>query len=171
MKGDICRIKNCIKKVSGKTGRVCSMHLARFWRSGGDFNYISPNWKVLKKGIPCLTKLGYIRINVNGKRVFQHRYIMEQHIGRKLKRNEVVHHINHNKIDNQIKNLKLFKNQAEHIHTHTRLGTQYSPKIISTILKRISSKQKYKNCFCGRILIVRGLCLKHYLWAHRHGFC
>lgn len=51
----------------------------------------------------------------------EHRYVMEQHLGRYLKPEEVVHHIDGNPQNNQIENLYLCKNQSEHasIHAHT----------------------------------------------------
>jgi len=43
----------------------------------------------------------------NGKGKKEHIIIMEKYIGRKLKQNECVHHINQNKLDNKIDNLEL----------------------------------------------------------------
>jgi hypothetical protein len=49
--------------------------------------------------------------------ISEHRLIMEQHLGRKLKSNEVVHHIDGNPQNNAIENLHLCT-QKEHILIH-----------------------------------------------------
>jgi len=53
-----------------------------------------------------------------GRRVRYHRYVMEQHLGRKLEKSEVVHHVDGNKFNNDISNLKLLT-ASEHAKLHT----------------------------------------------------
>lgn len=44
---------------------------------------------------------------------------MQNYIGRKLKKNEVVHHINHNREDNRIENLRLMT-RSDHQSLHRK---------------------------------------------------
>lgn len=45
---------------------------------------------------------------------------MENHLGRYLLPNEIVHHIDENKLNNNIENLKLFNSMAEHMSFHMK---------------------------------------------------
>ena len=51
--------------------------------------------------------------------VMEHRYLMERHIGRPLDKNEVVHHINHDRTDNRLENLMLLT-ASEHAKLHAK---------------------------------------------------
>lgn len=51
------------------------------------------------------------RISIKGKYFYEHRLIMETHLGRKLKSNEHIHHINSNPKDNRLENLMIVSPQ------------------------------------------------------------
>ncbi len=66
--------------------------------------------------------------------ILKHRLVMMQHLGRELTKNEVVHHIDHNKCNNDISNLQLMT-QTEHAKLHVNTSTknlmQYNENIES----------------------------------------
>ena len=62
----------------------------------------------------------YVRTTKNGKPIDQHRKVMEEYLGRKLSRNEQVHHINGDKHDNRIENLVVLS-PAEHMKLHKQI--------------------------------------------------
>lgn len=75
--------------------------------------------------------------------MFEHRLVMEKHIGRFLKKGEIVHHINKIPNDNRIENLLLCNNISEHTIIH-------QPRKVCSILG------------CNSLHIAKGLCKKHY---------
>jgi hypothetical protein len=64
----------------------------------------------------------YKKIRVNGILVFEHRNIAEKNLGKKLSSEELVHHINGNKSDNRIENLRIVTRQTHGSHKDIRLA-------------------------------------------------
>jgi hypothetical protein len=84
---------------------------------------------VVKYGFQKLNKPlhKYKIIKIDGKQVREHRWIMEQHLGRKLQRWEHVHHINDDSSDNRLENLEVLSNAD-----HQRKEYQFRKSIISS---------------------------------------
>lgn len=57
---------------------------------------------------------GYIEVYIKGKKFLQHRIVMERAIGRKLRKGEVVHHLNEKPTDNRIENLEVYSSPGRH---------------------------------------------------------
>lgn len=66
---------------------------------------------------------GYKRFKDSNKLV--HRWVMEKKIGRRLCKEERVHHIDGNKINNKKENLRLFASQDEHEMHHINIFKKY----------------------------------------------
>lgn len=77
-----------------------------------------PNWK----GGCYKGKNGYIWHIINGKDISEHRIVMEEHLGRKLKSEEIIHHTNDIKHDNRIENLQIVT-RSEHINIHRNMDS------------------------------------------------
>jgi len=110
-------------------------------------------------------KSRYRKVRINGVQMQLHRYLMELFIGRPLLSDEVVHHINGNKLDNRIENLQVMsvsehsslenlgkKLSKEHkekvskslIGNQRRLGVQHTQEIKDIIGQKSKEARKRK---------------------------
>lgn len=55
----------------------------------------------------------------NQRYLFEHRFVMEKYLGRKLRKKETVHHLDLNAVNNDIINLLLFSNYKTHSTFHS----------------------------------------------------
>lgn len=126
-KGKYCQ--DCSKQLSQWGKKYCASCAKKGNRNPvhGLFGAAHHNFK----GGYIHNSLGYRLVGDKGAKQYEHRVVMEQHLGRKLKRTEVVHHVNGDKTDNRVENLKVLS-QAEHLKVHgnervfCRKGHKYS---------------------------------------------
>lgn len=115
------------KSLIGKHFKWNHKRRTPVWNEGKKMPEISGknhwNWK----GGFYINDSGYKVFNSNavndGKKTREHRLIVEKHLGRNLKKNEHIHHIDGNKLNNDIKNL-LIVNPTDHQRIH-RLGKKF----------------------------------------------
>lgn len=65
---------------------------------------------------------GYVEIIVDGKRVLEHRAVMEDILSRPLGESEIVHHIDCDRLNNDPENLVLLENHSSHRKIHKSLS-------------------------------------------------
>jgi HNH endonuclease len=134
----------CLRKHYAKG--LCERHYHR-WKKHG-----SPaiTLRDFDKGY-YLNKQGYKILYINGRNVPEHRYLMEQHLGRPLLPSECVHHHNGIRHDNRIENLVVLPVREHLIHHHEQ-GDMKRPYRYTMV-----------PCLaCDKPAKARKLCAKHY---------
>jgi hypothetical protein len=69
-----------------------------------------------------ILKDGYVKLKIDGKWCFEHRYILSKFLNREISENEVIHHKNHNPQDNRICNLQILSiKEHERLHKKEKI--------------------------------------------------
>jgi hypothetical protein len=110
----------CSIKEWENVRKFCSRKCKAEWVSK---NLSGKNSKCWKGG--TINMQGYKIFCNNGKRISEHRYIMEKYLGRKLLRKEIIHHIDGNRLNNSLDNLFLFSSSSEHMKNHFPSGSKF----------------------------------------------
>jgi hypothetical protein len=111
------KCKICEKKIDYRSTELCRSHHFLLIRNG------DPQKRQMReKGTGTISRKGYKVFYKNGKHIKEHRYVMEQHLGRKLSQNEHIHHIDGNRLNNNLKNLEIWT-------TYQPSGQRLSDKI------------------------------------------
>lgn len=96
----------------------------------------------------------------DGREMLEHRWIMEQYLGRKLDTDETVHHINGIKTDNRLENLEVV-DRAKHTSNHRQIepilrtcencgsrfqrSQRFNYKVIKTCSKKCQWELTWRN--------------------------
>ena len=102
----------CANPKCNEPGKLFRGKLKNYRNSFCEFHFLEnlryPGQQTRETKHKTVDRNGYVTVYVLGKLEKEHRLVMEQSLGRKLKKGENVHHKNGIRSDNRIENLELW---------------------------------------------------------------
>ena len=132
----LCDLKGCHRPRSYKQSGLCLAHHRRLKLygdplAGGTFKKFDGSGSITHHGYRCISR--------DGKQVLEHRWLMEQHLGRPLAPWENVHHINGVRDDNRLENLELWvkpQPQGQRLEQMLDWWVEHYPEALQAALDR-----------------------------------
>lgn len=105
---NVCSQPGCDRYCHGNG--LCQTHYVRLKRFGNLDGHLGEPIKPGRKpkGDGHISHYGYKILVIDGRKIAEHRWVMEQRLGRRLLSTESVHHLNGDRLDNRPENLELW---------------------------------------------------------------